>query len=117
MIAAIWALCAETDDEAQRLAASSRMAFTLFLQGRLIPVPPLDIALEFIAQHPREVDALGQRRRWLVGSPATVGPGIEALAQDYGADEVMIVTITHDHAARRRSYELLAEKFHLTSRK
>src|SRR5215467_6991328 len=45
VIAAIWALCAETDEEANRLAASSRMAFTLFLQGRLIPVPPIETAL------------------------------------------------------------------------
>jgi luciferase family oxidoreductase group 1 len=111
VIAAIWALCADTDDEAQRLAASSRMAFTLFLQGRLIPVPPVDTALRFIEEHASDVEALGQRRRWLVGSPATVRPGIEAVAQEYGADEVMIVTITHDHAARRRSYELLAEVF------
>ena len=36
------------------------------------------------------------------------GAGIEALAADYQADEVMIVTITYDHAARRRSYELIA---------
>jgi luciferase family oxidoreductase group 1 len=113
VMAAIWALCADTDEIAHRLAASSRMAFTLFLQGRLIPVPPVDTALEFIAQHPQEVEALGQRRRWLVGSPATVRPGIESLAQEYGADEVMIVTITHDHAARRRSYELLADAFSL----
>ena len=35
--------------------------------------------------------------------------GIEELAQQYGADEVIVVTITHDHGARRRSYELLAE--------
>jgi luciferase family oxidoreductase group 1 len=111
VIAAIWALCAETDEEAERLAASSRMAFTLFLQGRLIPVPPIETALEFIAQHAHEVEALGHRRRWLVGSPATVRPGIEALAQEYDADEVMIVTITHEHDARRRSYELLAEAF------
>jgi len=113
VIAAIWALCAETDEEAQHLAASSRMAFTLFLQGRLIPVPPVDTALEFVREHVHEVEALGHRRRWLVGSPATVRPGIEALAQEYGADEVMIVTITHDHAARRHSYELLAETFGL----
>jgi luciferase family oxidoreductase group 1 len=111
VVAAIWALCAETDDEAQRLAASSRMAFTLFLQGRLIPVPPVDVALEFLAQHAHEVEALGQRRRWLVGSPATVVPGIEAAAQEYGADEVMVVTITHAHAARRYSYELIAQAF------
>ena len=113
VIAAVWALCADTDEEAARLAASSRMAFTLFLQGRLIPVPPVETALQFVEEHPAEVDALGRRRRWLVGSAATVKPGIEEVAAEYGADEVMIVTITFDHAARRRSYELLAHAFGL----
>jgi alkanesulfonate monooxygenase SsuD/methylene tetrahydromethanopterin reductase-like flavin-dependent oxidoreductase (luciferase family) len=91
------------------------MAFTLFLQGRLIPVPRVETALKFLADHPQEVDALGRRRRWLVGSPATVKPGIEAVAKEYGAEEVMIVTITYDHAARRRSYELLADAFGISS--
>ena len=108
-IAAIWALCAETDEAAWRLAASSRMAFTLFLQGTLIPVPPVDQGLAFLAEHPESVEALGRRRRWIVGSPETVRTGVRALAADYQADEVMIVTITYDHAARRRSYELIAE--------
>ena len=85
----------------------------LFLQGRLIPVPPVETALKFVEEHPAEVDALGRRRRWLVGSAATVTPGIEEVAAEYGADEVMIVTITFDHAARRRSYELLAHAFGL----
>jgi hypothetical protein len=35
------------------------------------------------------------------------------LAADYGADEVIVVTITQDHQARRRSYELLAGAFEL----
>jgi hypothetical protein len=42
-----------------------------------------------------------------------VRAGIEELAQSYGANEVIAVTITFDHAARRRSYELLAESFAL----
>jgi hypothetical protein len=42
-----------------------------------------------------------------------VRAGIETIAQQYGADEVIVVTITFDHAARRRSYELLAEAFDL----
>src|SRR3954451_14027148 len=37
-IAAVWALCADTDAEAERLAASSRMAFTMLRRGRLIAV-------------------------------------------------------------------------------
>jgi luciferase family oxidoreductase group 1 len=113
VIVAAWALCAETDDEANRLAASSRMAFTLFLQGQLIPVPPIEPALQFVREHAGEIDALGRRRRWLVGSPSTVKTGLDLLAADYGADEVMIVTITYDHAARKRSYELLADAFGL----
>ena len=36
---------------------------------------------------------------------------LEALAAEYAADEVMIVTITYEHAARRRSYELIANAF------
>jgi hypothetical protein len=38
----------------------------------------------------------------------------EAFANEYGADEIMIVTITYDHRARRRSYELIGEAFGLT---
>ena len=113
VVVAVWALCADTDEEAGRLAASSRMAFTLFLQGRLIPVPPIEPALKFVEEHAADIDALGRRRRWLVGSPATVKPGIEELAAEYGAEEVMIVTITYDHEARKRSYELLSEAFGL----
>jgi hypothetical protein len=36
------------------------------------------------------------------------------VAREYGAEEVMVVTITYDHAARRRSYELIAEAFGLS---
>jgi len=114
VIAAVWALCADTDEEALRLAASSRMAFTLFMQGRLMPVPPVETALKFVEEHAAEIDALGRRRRWLVGSPAVVKPGIERVADEYGAGEVMVVTITFDHGARLRSYELLARAFGLT---
>ena len=39
--------------------------------------------------------------------------GIEAVAAEYGAEEVTLVTITHEHEARRRSYELIAEAFGL----
>ncbi|HEY0631165.1 MAG TPA: LLM class flavin-dependent oxidoreductase, partial [Thermoleophilaceae bacterium] len=48
---AVWAIAAESDEEAQRLASSSRMTMTLLRQGRLIPVPPPDKALRFLEQH------------------------------------------------------------------
>src|SRR6266508_4112419 len=56
-------------------------------------------------------ETLGRHRRAIVGTPATVRARLEALAEAYAADELMIVTITHDHQARRRSYELIADVF------
>jgi len=35
------------------------------------------------------------------------------VADEYGADEVLVVTMTHDHGARRHSYELIAAAFAL----
>jgi luciferase family oxidoreductase group 1 len=101
-----WALAAETDEEAERLASSARMSFTLLRQGRLIEVPPPEKALRFLKSQGEQTG-----RRWIVGTPDAVRAGLESLAADYGAEEVIVVTITHDHAARKRSYELIAEAF------
>jgi luciferase family oxidoreductase group 1 len=109
----VWTLCAGTDEEAERLALSSRMAMILLREGRLIPVPPVVKAERFFAARDDAVTA-GRRRRAVVGSPATVRTGLEEVAQAYGAEELILVTITHDHAARVRSYELIAEAFGLS---
>jgi alkanesulfonate monooxygenase SsuD/methylene tetrahydromethanopterin reductase-like flavin-dependent oxidoreductase (luciferase family) len=47
-----------------------------------------------------------------VGSPATVVAGLEQLQRATGADELVITTITHDHADRVRSYQLLVQEWH-----
>jgi luciferase family oxidoreductase group 1 len=108
VMVAAWVICAETDEEAQRLASSSRMTLTLLRQGRLIPVPPVEKALRFLESQ----DAGGTAgRRAIIGSPAKVRLRLEELASAYGAEEAMLVTITHSHEARRRSYELVAEAF------
>ncbi len=110
---AVWALCADTDDEARRLAASAKMMFTLFFRGQLIPIPPVEKALRFLEEQRQAGDPVPAqyRRRTIIGSPSTVREGIEKVAREYEADEVMIVTITFDHAVRRRSYELIANAF------
>ena len=111
VVVAAWVLCAETDEEAERLASSSRMAFAHYLNGAPIPVPPVETALMYLERHPESLEAVFRRRRAIIGGPVVVRDGLLALAAEYGADEVMVVTITYDHAARRRSYELLAEIF------
>jgi len=109
-VVAAWALAADTDEEAERLASSSRMAMAMLRRGRLIQVPPVETALRFLASS--EAPA-SPGRRMILGSPAKVRAELEALASDYGAEEVIVVTITHDHAARVRSYALIAEAFDL----
>jgi luciferase family oxidoreductase group 1 len=106
---AAWVLCAPTDEEAQELAASSRMTLALLRRGQLIPVPRVATALEFLAREGKPSSGPLPGRRGIIGSPAVVRAGVESLAAEYGADEVIVVTITHDHGARRRSYELLAD--------
>ena len=113
----VWALAAPTDEEAEFLASSSRMAFTQLRRGRLIAVPPPEQASAFLAREAALTpsgDIPG--RRGVVGTPEKVRAGIEEVAAAYQADEVIVVTITHDHGARRRSYELLADAFGLAPR-
>jgi luciferase family oxidoreductase group 1 len=102
-------VCAETDDEAERLASSTRMSFSLLRQGKLIQVPPVEKALRYFEQQGRVPGG----RRMIVGSPETARRGIEEVAAAYVADEVIVLTITYEHEQRKRSYELLARAFAL----
>jgi luciferase family oxidoreductase group 1 len=107
----VWAICAETEAEAVRLSLSARMMMLLLFRGVLIPVPPVEKAEEFLAKEGMAPQAMPLRRRILAGDPKQVRAGIEGVAAEYGAAEVFVVNILHDHAARVRSYELLADAF------
>jgi len=63
----------------------------------------------------RQIIAQG-RERTIAGTPEQVRARLMALAEGYGVDELVVVTITYDFAARKRSYALLAEAFDLTAR-
>jgi alkanesulfonate monooxygenase SsuD/methylene tetrahydromethanopterin reductase-like flavin-dependent oxidoreductase (luciferase family) len=83
------------------------MMATMLLRGRPIPVPSVARAQRFF----EEEEPLPTGRRIITGRPAAVRSAIESVAREYGAEEVLIVNIVHDHAARRRSYELIAREF------
>ena len=74
VIVAVWAICAESDEEAERLSASHRMAMHLFLSGTLIPVPPVETALKFLAERPPAPPGLGRSRRRISGAPEQCAP-------------------------------------------
>ncbi|HWC86820.1 MAG TPA: LLM class flavin-dependent oxidoreductase [Solirubrobacteraceae bacterium] len=116
VVVAVSALCADSDEEAQALASSGRMSAILQREGRLTPVPSVGTAQRFLAEREGEESHPGERRRRaVVGDPATVRAGLEQVAELYGAEEILVVTITHDHVARVRSYELIADAFGLSS--
>jgi luciferase family oxidoreductase group 1 len=111
-----WAICAETEAEALRLSLSARMMMLLLFRGQLIPVPPIEKAEEFLAKEADAPQTLPLRRRIIAGDPSQVRAALEAVAADYGAEEVFVVNILYDHSARVRSYELIARSFGLAEK-
>ena len=110
VMAATWSIAAPTSDEAERLAAPARMMFAHLVAGTPIPVPPVEEALAWLEANP---GANRRQRRTVLGTPDEVRHGLDAVASEYGADELMLVNILPDHDARRRSYALVAAEYGL----
>src|SRR5262245_43283080 len=53
VVVALWVICADTDEEAERLATSGVMTFKLLRQGQLIPVPPIEKAVKYLEEEAR----------------------------------------------------------------
>lgn len=117
-ILAVSAISAYTDAEAQRLFASLRLVYRRMAENNRGPIPTPEEALTELATgpDPLRLRPTGEWPRAFVGTPESVRARLTAMAEALKVDELMIVTITHDHQARRRSYELLAEAFGLTPR-
>jgi luciferase family oxidoreductase group 1 len=111
VIAAVWTIAATDRAEAERLAAPSIMMFAHLVRGTLIAVPPVDDAVAWLVEHPEASAA--RRRRLVLGDASEVRAELDRVAGLYGADELMLVNILPDHAARRRSYELIATEYGL----
>jgi luciferase family oxidoreductase group 1 len=107
-ILAVSSVCADTDERAEALASSMALAVLRIRGGRPSALPPPE---EAMAYQPNEAEAdqlRRYRRAQVVGSPERVGDEIAALVERTAADEVMALTMVHDHLERLRSYELLA---------
>ncbi len=113
---AVGVICAEDEAEAGELARSAAVWRLRRRRGMNGPVPTVEDAAAHVWTSQDQLLAGAGSSRTIVGNPAAVREQIEALAERYGVDEVMVVTITHDHAARVRSYGLVAEAFGLTPR-
>jgi luciferase family oxidoreductase group 1 len=114
-ILGVAAICAETEAEADHLATSADLHFARRAVGVYGPLASPEEAAAY-PYTPVDRQRIEQnRKRLIVGSPGQVHERITALAQSTKADEVMITTMVFDHAARKRSYGLLAKEFGLKS--
>ncbi len=110
---AVFVICAPTQEQAEREAASIDLRRYQMSQGIDAPIASTEEALAF--QYSPQARAVVQRERSraVIGAPATVKRRLLELQEQAQADELMVITITGDYATRLRSYELLAEAFEL----
>jgi len=105
---AVGVLCATTAEEAEFLMASPRLLMRRIRSGDRRPVPrPEDALRELERQGPVPMEE-GEWPRYFYGMPERVHEQLVSFAGALGLDELIAVTIVHDHRARLRSYELLA---------
>lgn len=108
-MAGINVIAAETDAEARRLFTSAQQQFTNLFRGtRGLLRPPID-DIDAYWSGPEKRQVSNMLARSFVGSAETVKRGLEAFLAETGADELMVASAIHDHAARVRSYAILAE--------
>ena len=110
----VWAMAADTEDEAARLFSSRALQRLRRDRGEFsaLPSPEEATAYQYSAGEMARVERIGARAFY--GTAASVGVKLRALATEYGVEEIAILTTLHDPAARQRSYTLLAEEFTLT---
>jgi luciferase family oxidoreductase group 1 len=106
-------VCADRDEEAERLATTVDLNWVRRARGEYLPLATPDEAAAFPYAPVDRERIKARRERLFVGAPATVRERLSPLIAATKADELMITTMIHGHAARRRSYELLAEAFGL----
>jgi len=102
-------IAAPTDAEARLLFTSLQQAFVNLRSGRPGRLPPP------VENFDRDLDPVARTMLnqalscAVVGSPETVKQGVEAFIARTGADELMVTAQVFDHAARVRSFEMLAD--------
>jgi luciferase family oxidoreductase group 1 len=112
-ILAVAAVAAETDAEAERLAASMDLNRLRRDRGQHLPLPSIEEALAYAYTDAERAAIARNRARLFVGNPATVMAKLQPMIDASQTDELMIITAVYEHDARKKSYSLLADAFGL----
>ena len=113
-ILAVAVVTADSAEAAERIASSADLHFLRRAKGEFLPLASPEEAAAYPYTPVDRERIARQRERLVVGSIDSVKSRLLSLAKATQADELMITTMAYDHAARRHSYELLADAFALT---
>jgi luciferase family oxidoreductase group 1 len=102
-------IAADSDREAERLLTSLEQAFVALRRGAPIPLPPPVDSMEGRWSDLERAQLEHALSCSVVGSPETVRRGLEAFVARTSPDELMVTAQVFDHAARLRSFEIVAE--------
>ncbi len=109
----VFVICAQTSQDADRLAAPIDHRRALMATGRESPILTTEQALGWSYSDQEAAIVERERERIVLGTPDEVRDKLLQIQQAYQADELMIITITGEYESRLRSYQLLAEAFEL----
>ncbi len=101
-------IAADTDAEAQRFFTSVQQQFANRFRGARGQLPPPVDDIETYWSAAEKEQASAMLACSFVGSRETVARGLNRFVEETAADEVMVAAAIYDHAARLRSYEILA---------
>ncbi|MFP8641538.1 LLM class flavin-dependent oxidoreductase [Priestia aryabhattai] len=109
-IVTVSVICAETTEQAHRIATSSLVWKIQQDKMEAKGVPSIEEAASYPLTEEEEKKMKKIKEAMIIGNPEEVHVRLQEVQARYGADELMLVTITHDPADRLKSYELVAEK-------
>lgn len=113
LAAAVFAICADTEQEAEALEKAVDLRRVQMAYGLNQPIPSIE---QGIAQRygERELAVIAhEKARSIIGTPERVTEQLHALQERFAADELIVLTVAGSYAARTRSYQLLADAFEL----
>jgi luciferase family oxidoreductase group 1 len=113
LILAVAVICAEAQEHADYLATSMDLVWVRLRRGEFAPIPSPEEALGYPYTPLERSVAESYRSLAYIGTPETLRSRLEALADEAGADELMVTATIYDPEERLRSFELLARAFGL----
>lgn len=102
-------ICADTEEQAEWLAGTVDLMWLRLRKGEFLPLPSPEEARDYPYNDMERGAIRENRARHVIGTPEQVATRLQAMADDSGADELMIVSNIHDSRARLGSYERVAE--------